>query len=236
MNEKGASQKALTPQEEKIKNIIEQGPEIKDVIYEGADRVINKNTITRLESFLGLEDDKFGVGKKPLPYYKAFLGVKEWMDDLGRDPDTAGTRSWSYQVRGWLNKLPSGNDYYYNPQDATSVGMYLIFKAFEIQNGRKFIDNLRRAKPKEVMEAFDFYIPRIRSSTSAVERSFNNVVIPDGQILLNDLLNKFVQPLGQDLASHVEQGAVLGYKVIDKLKLWSVNSKTETQGKIEPNS
>jgi hypothetical protein len=198
--------------------------------------LIDERTINGLKSILDIKGNPEAILSEEKqnqaqwePYFRGYKIAEGYLQEFSQDEDISGTKSLTYQVHRWLQSaFPRGNyDYYDNPQDAATIGLFLVFKAFDLQLGHKFKDNLKKIKAKEVMQVFDELRPLAANNASIVERSINKIKIPEDQYPLEDFIDKYVYYYSEHLGPEVRSGAVFGFKVIEKLwpKLKSEENK-----------
>jgi hypothetical protein len=227
MVEKNLNQKILNPEEQKKLSSVRKEFQKKDEKFIEAVSLISEETVGKLKNVLEFsykepinegEDEDTDVDDNS--YYNAYGIADDYMHDFSADKVGAGTNSLPYQVERWLRmSFPRGNnlDFYSNPQDAATVGFFLVFKAFHIQLGERLIDNLRNASPKEVMQTFDLLGPRVANSASIAERSINKISVPEDQVFFSKFMGDFLKVYEGGAKQQIEAGAILGFKVIEKL-------------------
>lgn len=177
--------------------------------------MIDEKTINKLKNTLNI-DGKIS-SQEDDPYFRAYKIAQRNIDSFNSGNESL--KAILFNFGGWLNKkLPSDkNEHYEIDHDAVSIGTFLVFEAFELQFGKKFIENLGKVSPKEIMEATDICWSQIEDSSSLVERSRNRIKFPEIQVSLGDLIEKLVDFNSNLHGPKVELGAVLGFSLIEKL-------------------
>jgi len=182
---------------------------------------ISSGTVDELKYLLNMNDSKdtYYHPQEDTPFYKAFKITEDYLDCFSRDEETTGTRSMHDQVGGWIEATFPRDKYenYKFYHDAATIGFFLVFKAFSIESGNRFVEDLKKIDPKEVEGVFSVLGPQVKDGSSLIERSRNRIKISDSQVFLKSFITEFVDFYSGYYGPQVESGASLGFGVVEKL-------------------
>jgi hypothetical protein len=219
-----ADSKIFTPEEKRKLASIKKDADSGADYFGNSTPLITDNAINKLRNVLEIDkmrqEEETGEEVEETAYSIAYKIAEGYMQDFSVQPDTDGAKSLVRQLERWQRKnFPRGNytDYYTNPQDASLVGFFLVFKAYDIETKGKLTENLTKFSPKEVMDVFDRVGLGIGDSSSIAERSLSGVKIPDTQFALSEFLDEFIDLHSENIEIPVEKGAILASKIIEKL-------------------
>ncbi len=197
-----------------------------DSFYEGP--VLIKEQVTdQLREYLNMGQDINELRALNLaqhlpqeyPYRKALAMTEDYLSFLSRDDDTKGTKGFVHQLGSRFEEEYPIKLYsqYQDVHNAAAIGAVLVLKAFEMQLGESFFDNLRRTSPREVLDAFN-QGNQLATNRSLVEKARSRIKMPDeGQIFLKPFISEFANVHSGIFAPYVEYGATLAFSAIDKL-------------------
>ncbi len=189
--------------------------------------LINEQITDQLREFLNMGEDISTLRRLNLPvplekdpYAQALVMTERYLSFLSRDDDKKGTKGFLHQLGSRFEleypvaAHPQQHEYIHN---SAAIGAVLVLKAFELQLGESFFDNLRKTTSKEVLEAFN-ECSQLVTSQSLVEKARSRVKIPeDGQIFLKPFIEEFANSHSGVFVHHVEFGANLAFHVIAEL-------------------
>lgn len=183
--------------------------------------LITERTCNVLRYSLNMDNPQRMDPQGDLPFYRASNMSDSYLSNFFNDKSGTGTRSMYDNLKSWLNKEFSSSDYedYAGCHSAATVGVGLVLKAFEQQYGEKFIENLRKVDPGEMLRVIDGQKIQELANKFDVFEKIENVHsgIPLDQLFLRSFIEDFADTHSGDYGFQLEIGANLGYVVIQKL-------------------
>lgn len=180
-------------------------------------QLISEDACEKLRVRLNMHND-LGISPsaEEAPYELAVKDAENYLYYFFQDKNVANAKSIFEKAKEWVDKKFSRSHNY----DGVTVGTFLVLKAFEMQLGGKFTEELRKVGSKEVIFAFDKQGAQVKNNLSLVARAKNRIgIIPDDQLYLKDFIGDFTKHCQEHVKPQVEVGAILGFNVIKKL--WS---------------
>lgn len=158
----------------------------------------------------------------PKPYIKALEITREYLEWFKNASNGKSTGQFYNYVSGWLEKTVLS----IQPQmvstmvDASAIGMIMVVKAFHIECGPEFMDNLLANQNKSIYRdtqfAFDDSFRRAEKTLSVLDRVDRKFKIPEYQVHLRSFANQFITQCAP-VEPPVEEGVHEMYHVVDKM-------------------